>query len=291
MAAVDDVVVRPLRDDDVATCIEVQNDSFGDYDDRFGEEREPVTEESTDRQRRRLRHFLRHDADGAWVAERRDRVVGVALASQRDNLWGLSLLAVTPAAQSLGIGGRLLDATLGYMRPDDIGVILSSRDARAMHRYAAAGFDLHPQVRAHGNVDSRWLRRPEVPVREGAADRELLDRLDAEVRGARRGVDHEMLSSFAEAFVADAGYAYVRPVGRLETIVALDEPTATALLWRCLERAHERGVGIDVGHVNGGQQWAVRVFAQARVPMEPGGPVFWKGRTPPACYLPTGAYL
>lgn len=280
---------------DVDAAAGVQNSSFGDYDRRFGHEPVEITPDIAERQERRFRHLLDTDPGGCWVAEADGALAGVAIAIRRDRLWGLSLLAVVPAAQNLGIGGRLLNAALAYARSDDLGVILSSRDVRAMHRYASAGFDLHPQMHGHGELDPRWLQQPDRDIREGAPGRGLLDRLDERVRGARRGTDHEVLATFFDRFTVDdaagAGYAYVRYNGDIETVVATDEDTATALLWRCLGRVHERGVPAEVPHVNGVNQWAIRVIVAAHLPMEPMGPVFWRGRIPPASYLPSGAYL
>lgn len=290
-----DVTVRPMTAADIEPAREVQNASFGDYDRRFGGEPDEITPEIAERQRRRFGHFLAHDPGGCWVAEQDGALVGVAIAPRRDRLWGLSLLAVAPAAQSRGVGRQLLDAALSYAEPDDVGVILSSRDPRAMHRYAAAGFDLHPQVQGRGDVAPKHLRRPGRHVQERVPDRDLADRLDAKVRGSRRGADHELLATFFDVFVVDdtagSGYAYVRPAGEVETIVATDDETATALLWQCLARVHERAVTAWVPHLNGTNQWAVRVLTEARLPMEPAGPVFWRGRTPPTSYVPSGGYL
>jgi hypothetical protein len=164
-----------------------------------------------------------------------------------------------------------------------------------MHRYASAGFDLHPQVHGHGEIDPRWLQKPDRDLRESAADDALLDRLDMQVRGARRGRDHAVLGTFFDLLTVDdaagAGYAYLRDNGDVETVVATDDDTATALLWQCLGRIHERGVPAEVPHVNGVNQWAIRVLVAAHLPMAPMGPVFWRGRTPPPSYLPSGAYL
>ena len=50
--------------------------------------------------RGRVEHALRTDPDGAFVAVGfRGRVDGVAIATRRDGLWGLSLLAVDPGAR------------------------------------------------------------------------------------------------------------------------------------------------------------------------------------------------
>src|SRR5947209_9874343 len=192
-----------MTEADVDAAREVQNASFADYDRRFDEEPVQLTPESVERQRRRLDHFLAHVPDGCWVAEQDGTLVGVALASQRDGLWGLSLLVVSPGAQSRGVGRRLLDAALAYARTGAPAVILSSRDPRAMHGYATAGFDLHPQVEARGEVVTRWLQKPDRDLREGRLDRSFADRLDAAVRGSRRGADHELLGTFYDAFAID----------------------------------------------------------------------------------------
>ena len=290
-----DVTVRPLAEADVERAASVQIETFDEHDRRHGRSVPDVTPERIEMQHRRMRHFLTHDPDGSWVAEVDGRVAGVALALKRDRLWGLSLLVVDTATQSRGLGGRLLEAALLYADPDGSAVILSSSDPRAMHRYAAAGFDLHPQVGARGHVSSSRLRSPELPVREGTpADFPLADAVDVFVRGAPRGPDHQMLASVSLMFVVDSaasrGYAHLRG-GRVLTIAATDEATASALLWRSLAHASDLGVEAQVEHLAGNQQWAVRAAVQAGLSLAPAGPVFWRGATPPAAFLPSGPYL
>src|SRR5206468_4186472 len=134
-----------------------------------------------------------------------------------------------------------------------------SRDPRAMHRYASAGFDLYPQIRATGTVAPERLRTLELPAREGsAADFAFADSVDVAVRGAVRGPDHEILASLGPMFVVDSGerrgYAYLRG-GRVMTVTASDDVTASALLWRCLAHVNEVGVEAQVDHVPANQQW------------------------------------
>src|SRR5436309_15264638 len=114
-----DVVVRRLRDDDVEPACELQVAGFAEHDRRMGEEVEPDTPERIARRVRRLRHFRAHDPEGSLVATAGDggRIVGVGLASLRDDLWGLSLLVVDPSLHGQGIGRRLLAATLAYGDP------------------------------------------------------------------------------------------------------------------------------------------------------------------------------
>ena len=288
------MTLRPLALDDVDAAREVQTRAFDAHDRGFGYPVHPVDDEVIERQRGRFRHFLTNDPDGSWVATLDGAVIGLALALRRGDMWGLSLLAVDPDVQSRGVGRRLLDAALAYADGADTAVILSSRDPRAIRSYASAGFDLHPQIRATGTLDRALLPRPNDRVRPGDDTRvEWADDLDRQVRGAARGPDHTLLLGMAQMFVVDdasgRGYAYLRHDGRILTVTATDDQTATALLWECLAAERDGESGID--HVNAGQQWAVRVALAARLSLEAAGPVFWRGRQPPAAYIPDGAYL
>src|SRR5256885_3625416 len=158
--------------------------------------------EVTARQHRRINQFLTHDAPGSWVAENADGVVGVALALRRDDLWGLSLLAVRPDCQAKGIGQQLLEAALTYAADAERSVILSSSDPKAMACYARAGFDLHPQVAARGPV--RRPRPVSGRVRAGGpADVDFAEAVDRVVRGARRGPDQLLLPGTWSLVVVD----------------------------------------------------------------------------------------
>jgi GNAT superfamily N-acetyltransferase len=287
-----DVTIRPMTTDDVEASRAVQALAMAGP----GDPTDPSTfpPEVTARQHRRINHFLTHDGPGSWVADGPDGVVGVALALRRDDLWGLSLLAVRPDCQAKGIGHQLLDAALTYAADVERSVILSTSDPKAMACYAHAGFTLHPQVAARGPV--RRPARVSDRVRDGGpADVDLAEEVDRAVRGARRGPDQLLLAETWAMFVvedtAGRGYAYMRDNGDVEVVAATDDATATALLWRCLAYAVDKGVDASVEHANAGQQWAVRVMVEAGLPLRPSGPVFWRGATPPAFYLPSGPWL
>ncbi len=64
--------------------------------------------------RARVAYLVDTDPDGGFVAVRDGRVIGMAQAMLRDELWCLSLLTVAPAAQGAGAGRALMDAALGY---------------------------------------------------------------------------------------------------------------------------------------------------------------------------------
>ena len=291
--------MRPLAADDVEAVRRVQNAAFAPLDAADFPSSDPTEADSpavASRQRARIVHFLEHDPDGSWVADVDGQVVGAALALRRGDLWGLSLLVVDPPVQSRGVGRQLLGASLQYAEGAARAIILSSRDPRAMRRYAKAGFDLHPQVVGTGRVDRASLPALGGRVRDGgAADTTFADDVDAAVRGARRGPDHELLAAAWAMFVVDdadgRGYAYVRDDGDVVALAAGDDDTAAALLWRCLAHTMEQGCDAVVDHVTGNQQWAIRVAVAAGLALRPGGPVFWRGAAPPPAYLPSGAFL
>lgn len=291
-----DVTLREMTGADVRGASAVQIAAFEALDRSEGIEPRPLTDAVWARLERRHQHFLTHDPAGSWVATDDDRVLGCALALRRENLWGLSLLVVDPEVQSSGIGRSLLDASLTYAEGCDRAIILSSQDPRAMRAYATSGFELYPQVDARGEPDRSALPALNGRVRVGSlADLDLADDIDRAVRGAPRGPDHVRMASDMPIFVVDdvdgRGYGYLRTDGEVFALAATDDDTATALLWRCLAHATELNVAATVEHLNSGQQWAIRTSYQARLRVTPGGPVFWRGITPPAAFLPSGAYL
>jgi GNAT superfamily N-acetyltransferase len=217
------------------------------------------------------------------------------LALRRDSLWGLSLLVVDPAAQSTGAGRRLLDATLSYAEGCDRGVILSSNDHRAIRAYATSGLSLFPQVMATGKPTLDKAPQSVARVRDGSvADADFANEVDRVVRGAGRGSDHGWIVEVAPMYVVDdktgRGYAYLRN-GEVYLLAATDEATAAALMWRCFAQAADEGVEANVEHLTGEQQWAIAAALDARLTIKPGGPVFWRGTTPPRAYIPSGAFL
>jgi GNAT superfamily N-acetyltransferase len=296
MSVVAEVIVRPLTLDDVDQAVQIQVAAFADLAVRVHEPPTVVTEALLERSRLRHRHFITHDARGSWAATVDGKLIGCGLALRREGLWGLSLLVVDPAAQSAGAGRKLLNATLDYADGCQRGVILASTDARAIRAYATSGFALFPQVAASGKPTLDATPASVSRVRDGnAADRALADVIDRGVRGAGRGADHEVISaSGGDMYVVDdadgRGYAYLRG-GEVYLLAATDDDTATALLWRCFMRGGELGLETHVDHMTGEQQWAIAACFAARLAVRPGGPVFWRGATPPRAYVPSGAFL
>jgi GNAT superfamily N-acetyltransferase len=289
--------IRPLAEPDVVAAVEVQLASFDDLDHRRGEPPTPVTDIRRDWAQARVRHFLTHDPGGCWVSTNdAGAVTGAALASVRGDLWGLSLLVVSPRLQSAGAGRALLDAALGYADGCDRAVILSSHDARAIRLYATSEFDLHPQIQATGVPDLRERPADLERVRQGGStDAALLEAIDQQVRRATRGPDHELMARRCALFVCDddagRGYAQCTTTGHIAALTASDAATASLLMWRCLGQAAAASTSITVGHITAGQQWAIRTALAARLSLAADGPVMWRGGSPPSPYLPSGALL
>lgn len=285
--------MRPMVVADIPEAAEVWERAFADLRARFNLPAHARDAASDARFDARIRHFLSHDAGGAWVSHEGDRVTGLAVALQRERVWVLSMLAVDPTAQSSGVGRALLDRAIAYGDADGPGIILSSRDPRAMRRYALAGFALRPAVTAWGR-----LRRAGLPavrgVREGSdADLGLAAHVDRLQRGAARGPDYAvLLEDQGRMLVFDEGarrgYVIVRDNQRPVVLAATDHEVATALLTDALAgMSHD--CDVEVGWLTASQQWAIQVCLAAGLELHPVGGVMVRGHPGPMSpYLPNG---
>ena len=262
------------------------------------EEREEVRGRSAEEVQRRIeryQHILRHDPEGAWVAVDGERIVGVALALEREGLWILALFAVEEEYRRSGVGRELLDRALGYAGGGRRGAMLtSSTHPAAMRRYALAGFGLHPSLVAGGTV-----RRASLPsgtlAREGTEDDlQLAAEVDRLIRGAAHGPDLEFMLRTGCRLLVDErpsgiGYAVHRS-GSPALVAATTPEVAAGLLWACL--AHDPADGVEVPWITSAQDWAVPVVLQAGLSLSPAGPVCVRGQPGPlAPYLPSGPFL
>ncbi|MEA2297870.1 MAG: hypothetical protein QOF77_806 [Solirubrobacteraceae bacterium] len=245
--------------------------------------------------RGRVEHAVGTDPKGAFVAVGlRNRVHGVAVATRREGLWGLTLLAVDPAAQERGLGGLLLARALAYAEAGDARMVLASTDPRAQHLYARAGFLPRPTVAARGVVDHRRLRTSRR-VREGdERDIGLCEAVDRRVRGSARGSDLAFLMrAGARLWVVETadgqGYA-LGQAERLTTLCATDAATAAELLAGVLARA---GPGdFEVAWLTEGQRWAYPVLFAAGLDVQPWGPIWVDGGVGALVpYVPSGSLL
>lgn len=253
------------------------------------------SDDEISRRKERYKHFLKHDPGGAWVADDEGKIAGAAVALVREKLWILSLFAVDKDYRNTGLGKELLERALGYAAGTDAAVIASSSHPAAMRRYARAGFDLHPSLRATGKV-----RRDTLPsglkVRQGGdQDLELAADVDRSLRGAAHGPDLRlMLAGDVQLLVSEtpSGRGYAVEHNGSPVVVAATEPgIAQELLWACLALA-PGDEEVEVPWITSRQNWAVPVALDAGLTLSSYGPICTRGEVGPMTpYLPSGPYL
>ena len=280
--------IRPLEPSDADAIHHVSVAAFEDLARRFGDPPEPVPPVSS--ARARLKRLIATDPGGAWAAERDGEVVGCSMGLVREGVWGLSLLAVRPEAQSTGVGRELLARAWAYGEGARGRVVLASRDPRALRSYARLGLDLHPAFAARGRprrVDPPPHVRPGTPE-----DAPLMAAVDRAVRGAAHGDDIlALLDAGGDLLVLpERGYTVVRD-GNVRILAAFDEDAAATLLRAALAAAGHRDAAVE--WITGAQGWAVAPCLDAGLELRSEmGAVFLGGDVGPfSPYLPSGAYL
>lgn len=291
-----EVLLRPMRIDDVPAAERLSAESFLDLDRRRHLPGRPVPALRSPARAvvwsERTTHFVTTDPGGCWVAEVDGELVGFATSYVRERTWHLATFAVRPGLQGQGLGRRLLDAALDHGRGCLRGMLASSADPRAARRYRLAGFSLHPQMHLRGTVDRSAIPVVEK-VREGsAADVDLLDSLDRQTRGAAHGPDHALMLRTWRLLVTDtstgSGYAYVEADGWVAMLAAGNRRTAARLLWAALA---ETSGETTVPHLTAANEWAVDVGMAARLELHQEGYLGLRGMKPPAPYVHHGALL
>jgi GNAT superfamily N-acetyltransferase len=281
-----DVVIRPMRDEDVVdadrVCLDVLYTSFAG-------EAEAVR---AARQHARIRHLLETDPGGSWVAEHDGRVAGVALALIREGVWGFSLFAVAQALQGTGVGRELFARSWEYGAGARGHLVLSSTNPQAMAIYAHTGVPIRPCVAAAGIPD--LARAPDVDgiVDAGEAGIPLADAIGRELRGAGHGRDLPVPMAHGARLLVfeDRAFALARG-SNVILLGARDEQAAQHMLWGLFVNGPP-GATVNVDFLTAGQDWALPVCLAARLALSPDGPMFAGGTLGPlAPYIPSGAYL
>jgi GNAT superfamily N-acetyltransferase len=286
------VTVRAMTDGDVAAVVKTWDEAFETMHANLGLPIATMSPQDDLRMQNRIRHFLRSDPGGAWVAEDTGAVVGLSQSFVREGYWVLSLLATAPGHQGHGLGRELLGRAMTNTDPGRPGTIQSSRDPAAMALYTSAGFDLHPVVNGHGTVRSGSARtNPRVRLSDHR-ELGLVDAIDRAVRGSARTQDiAAMLQDGGTRLLllADRGYAIVTD-DRVITLGARDEEAAAALLETFLASAAD-GQTVRLMWLTARQQWAIRTLVAAGMELRPYGAVMVRGMPGlPAPYIPSGGY-
>lgn len=284
--------IRPMRGADVEEAERVTDEAFHRLaaHTRTAEDSAPTRRSAGLRSQwcTRTRHLLDHDPQGSWVAEEGDRMLGAVVSLRRETLWGLSALAVRDDARRRSVGRQLLEAALTYSQGCVRGLICASADPAALRLFHAAGFAVHPTMRAAGSVD-----RSTLPVVEGVrtgstTDVDLLESVDRHTRGAGHGVDHALMTGSMALLVADnhlgSGYCYLSPGGGLYLLAATGERLAQRLAWEAMARG---GAEFSVGAVTAEQDWLVEVMMRARLSIHHDGYLATRFMRPPWPYVPS----
>lgn len=245
---------------------------------------------------RGVARFCDTDPNGCFVAvDDNGEVVGMAASIRRGGFWGLSLLFVHPDRQSSGLGRLLLTHTLRTAEDARTAMIVSSADPRAIRRYARAGFDLHPAMAFEGEVDRTGLPASTTTTVEEGDDLDLIDRVDARLRGSSRRPDVEyLLGDDSRLFVArygrERGFALVRR-GDLAMLGGDSADVARDLLWHVLGEASSDSDTTFYG-LTAAQQWAFPQLFAVRLKARPCGPLFVRSPEPvPQPWIPSGWYF
>jgi len=289
---VNEVVIRPLTAEDIEAAFPMSHNALRIAGLAYGWEMPEIDDVARVRGRERFGHFLAHDPDGAFVADQDGEIVGVGAATRRGRLWFLSLLTVATHVQSLGVGRRLLDATMQTL--GDAGALCASDDPKALRRYRLAGFDLVPCYQAKGPLDRTLLPAVEG-VRAGSFtdDRDFVEDIATLQRGVPHGPDLDFFAATGRPlFVTDtaAGRGYVACTETGVAVLGATTPAAaTALLWTALaettaDEAHILWLRPDQG-------WAIDTVLAARLALKPSGSFPTYGAVGPMSpYLPNGAF-
>lgn len=282
-----------MRDDDVEACEQISSQAFLVLEQRTHPrawpDPGPRPPHRATAWQARTRHLLATDPGGCWVADVDGEVVGFATSLVRELMWILASYAVRPGLQGQGLGRALLEAALEHGRGCLRGMLNASADPRAVRRYVLAGFRLEPQLLLSGTVDRAVL--PEVRhVREGTpGDRDLLDSLDRQTRGAAHGPDHEVMARELRLLVTDrpvgSGYTYVNAAGAPVVLAATSRRAAASLTWEALASS-DPDVPVEIGHVTAANDWAVELAVAARLDVWSHGYLALRHMKPPAPYLP-----
>lgn len=287
-----------MRVEDLPGLAELSSDGFLELDRRTFQrgwpEPQPRPPERMVAWRARTAHLLGTDPGGAWVAERGDVLLGFASSFHRELMWILASYVVRPDLQGLGIGKALLAAAEQHGRGCLRAMLAASSDPKAVRRYRAAGFTLHPQMFLTGVVDRSALPVIEHVRPGNDADVDLMDSVDRRTRGAAHGSDHRLLLDQYRLLVTDrpagTGYAYLDRTGSVQVLAATDRRTAASLLWEALAQS-QQGEEVNLLHITAANEWAIDVGLAARLDLHQSGYLGLRGMRPPAPYVHHGSLL
>ena len=284
------VTIRPFLDDDAEPAAEIWLEAFAALR-ASADPAAPPDPAELARTAQRYRHLVATDPSGSFVATEDGSIVGLAVSLVRADTFVLSNLAVRPDRQDAGIGHQLLERALASGSTASVGVIFSSSDPRAIHRYVRAGFSVHPAMGATGRPGGRAIAAPLRVATGDPADRAAIDRIDLAVHGRTRGVDLEFLLGAGSAcYLDDEGAYAIVTSDRLSWLAATDEHLGRRAL-AALFSGSVTGTPVSAMWMTAETQWAFLAATDAGAELSSRGSVMIRGTTHcRGAYLPSGVF-
>lgn len=267
-----DLVVRPVRTDELGACAEVWRRSINDYIVRLGQ---PEIGPETGPLIRLYSHLSTTDPERFLVATRREpetgaeRIVAFISALVRERLWYLSMLFVAPDAQGEGLGRALLARVMpSGERAEGVSMATATDSAQPVSNALYASLGMVPRMPLF-NLIGR-TERPDAfdplpsgvtPVSfdrvvaaggsDGASHRALADAVDAldrDALGITHPLDHRYLRSegrrgwlYRGPDDAIVGYGYASEAGRVGPIAVRDAALMSPVLGHLTTTVQPRG--------------------------------------------------
>jgi len=246
------VVCRPARSQDLERADELVVASINDLTKRHG-----FGPMAVSRPPNFQLFSLKDDADGLWVAEDADEILGFAWSWVCGDLWFLAQLFVSPGHQGRGIGNELLKRTLEHAQKSGAtnkALITFTFNTVSQGLYIRNG--LFPRFPIYnfsvarevlmGRLQGAQLRC--VPIEETASNLRSLAQIDARVLGVSREKHHRYLINDSATrgvslYAGDdrVGYAYVGTDGHIGPLAVVQSNALGTALSTALNLAAESG--------------------------------------------------
>jgi GNAT superfamily N-acetyltransferase len=298
--------IRPASGaDERAMCVDIFTRSLNGLRDQRGDTvREPG---ELDWMPPSLEHLAATDPDGLVLAIDAGAPVAFGCAYRRERFWFLSYLFVLPGSQGSGVGRALLETLLpppAERSSMDLALVVEAQQPASTMLYATYG--IVPRVPLYYLSElSRPGELPDLP--DGVTGRPLsvdehqdaIDRLDRDLLGYARPVDHEMWAreaARARVYLRDdgscVGYAYLAPDDWLNPVAGSDEALTAAVVRDVLTDAPGE-LGKVTLQVSGTAGVLLPTLLRAGMRAEEGAHLLYcsNGRVPPPSYLMYGGFL
>jgi len=246
------ILYRPARAEDLERAQELVVRSINDLTERHG-----FGAMATSRPPHFQLFSLEDDADGLWVAEDADQILGFAFSWVSGDLWFLAELFVSPAHQGHGIGNELLKRTLDHARKAGTAnkaLITFTFNTVSQGLYIRHG--MFPRLPIYNLSVTREVLMDRlqgaqlryVPLEDTASHLRSIVEIDAQALGLSRGKHHRYLikDGTTNGVILYAGedcvgYVYVGSNGHIGPLAVVQPDAVGAAFRTALQLAAETG--------------------------------------------------